>query len=134
MREILFRGKRKDNGKWVYGFLLKLSYPEMKSMRTFIITEDVAVDMTDREIIGDDESIFEIIPETVKQYTGIQNIYEGDIVIDRLTKIRYLIVWKNGAFWLCPLDDMYEALLLSDRMVSASKIGNKWDNPELLER
>jgi len=72
MREILFRGKTKG-GKWVYGFYLQ-SIGEVDVIRTKT--------RTGGRIIWEE---FEVIPETVGQYTGLQDksgkkIFEGDVV------------------------------------------------------
>ena len=78
MREILFRGKRTDNGEWIEGAYSPFNW------NYFLEREEKSQII----IISDDKKIdglwCEVIPETVGQFTGLTDkndvrIFEGDI-------------------------------------------------------
>lgn len=120
MREILFRGKRTDNGEWVYGDLTHSVYK----------IGDTCVGKYGCEI-----GMHQVDPSTVGQYTGLtdkngKRIFEGDVVEYREYG-NLAVVWDDGAFQLMREDTFYDML---DRYTSgiSTVVGNRWDNPELL--
>lgn len=138
MREILFKGKRKDNGEWVEGSLI-----------TSINRAWISSEKTDSQRlrgISNTDAIWraiEIIPDTICQFTGEtdkngKRIWESDVVwlvYDGKEHI-YQIVWDNSEldFKATNGEENYgsnfEYLLCCDEI---EVIGNIFDNPELLQ-
>ena len=119
MREIIFRGKRKDNGEWVYGSL--------QCFKGFSI-----FDMTLKNFVPVDS-------KTIGRYTGLtdengKKIFEGDIV-----KRRHIVYDFSGEGHVhCRIADVKydKAFFYPRNLILDSKsviIGNIHDNPELLE-
>lgn len=118
MKQILFRGKRVDNGEWTEGYFFKTWH------KVFLLWG----------MTGDCPNMEEVIPETVGQFTGLcdkngNKIFEGDIVRDldgRIYEIKYFdfewIAEQPKSFWIN-----------IKHLKPCEVIGNIHDNPELLE-
>ena len=126
MREILFRGKRTDNGEWVEGDLLHYESGEMAICKGF---SKYGYEAT--EIIGR----YKVIPKTIGQFTGLtdkngKRIFEGDIVRYE-DDIGYVIYNGDDARFLVDSPNMYISMDYSNEF---EVIGNIHDNPELLQK
>lgn len=135
MREILFRGKRKDNGKWVYGFYAL--FASNKGLKHGIYT-------------GAENGCvipYEVDPETIGQFTGLtdrngKKIFEGDIVKEwsshwktpLKTEINiYEVVCEYlGSLHLIRKTEYGENSTPLYRRSVVEVIGNIYDSPELL--
>lgn len=127
MREILFRGKRKKNGKWVEGYYQQ-RYDAFENIQHLIFW---AKSYTVWEYS-------EIDPESVCQYTGLtdkdgRKIFEGDILKSDLGKIGKIAFNESHmAFMIleCVENKYYHVEECSGNHMEV--IGNVFDNPELV--
>ena len=142
MREILFRGKRINNGEWVYGNYCGAEYFEGDGIEHLIIE------------ISRNGSSAHIIPETVEQYTGLtdkngKKIFEGDIVkaddyifVVKFGKCGGVANAENFGYIGFYFEAFSESTKLSAKyglrddicyFTDIEVIGNIHDNPELLK-
>lgn len=154
MREIRFRAKRKDNGEWVHGYLVRAGkHEDGKTHKVFYI----AMNRYDwasifNEDTCDDTFIWRRVDEnTVGQYTGLNDdngveIYEGDIVCSRFPENCSrageicnigVIKFRDGMFGIewewAGKNDFPLRGLGEDYHKEIEVIGNIFDNPELLK-
>ncbi len=131
-REILFRGKRTDNGEWTQGYLFRIWEKAYICWGT----------------VNDIPDMKEVDPETVCQYTGLidkngRKIFEGDVVKalykpkdEDLTTDYFIIKWDKYCCkyvgYYTRKENEYNPLLFGSQ-VSFEIIGNIFGNPELME-
>lgn len=142
MREILFRGKRKDNGEWVYGGYARLSNHACFSHNlkyTHFIMKDESIDIGIGALVD-----YEVIPETVGQFTGLTDkngtkIFEGDICRNTKTGEVVSVKWHGtfaGFVWSRRRNDNGNLFDFGELFRAHDKyevIGNIHDNEELLK-
>lgn len=124
-REILFRGKRVDNGEWVEGFYCPRPYSHFPCEPSIFPIATI-----DKEWYG-----IEVIPETVGQYTGLNDknnvkIFEGDIL--KFRSGIYSVEWDNEHSKFLQRDGQFSREL-HIWIAKSEIVGNIHDNPELLK-
>ena len=152
MREILFRGKRVDNGEWAIAHNIVIGKSEKCTTRVFIVPKGEYIDDA---ITKDNRLILvmpqvEIVPETIGQYTGLtdkngKKIFEGDVILfedESPTNYEYHdstemrcgeIKFDWGEFYLTNRVAVEMSDLVYDNKLDGQIVGNIHDNPELLK-
>ena len=130
MRDILFRGKRTDNGEWVYGLLCRVgdTYANIRRMDTAVL--------------------YSVLTNTIGQFTGLtdkngRKIFEGDIIHLEYSQVFFggvyfgeytaEVSYKEGCFITDGTNngDEIETPLSGFDNDEVEIIGNIHDNPEL---
>lgn len=136
MREILFRGKRLDNGEWITGHLLRYG-----DGRARIVPNN-----TDIFCFEKDESIIQTVahrvdPKTVGQYTGFvdengRKIFDGDILSVYNSKaFLFVVEWNGNQYVLkCTSNGVSDNILnVIESPEDVEVVGNIYDNSELIK-
>lgn len=130
MREILFRGKRLDNGEWAYGSL----FVSETDASTYIVCGSWRVKVE-----------FEVEPATIGQYTNSIDennvkIFEGDIVHFCQSNDRRMDEWdcvavyvKGGLMFREIPNSSHSSAGHYIPRTRCIVIGNIHDNPDILE-
>ena len=130
-REILFRGKRTDNSEWVYGDFLK-SYC-------------VYVGYEASSAIYDGKRFYEVITETIGQFTGLTDkngvkIFEGDILLSeswgantRSKRKTHIVEWGRSNWLASGYNGTIKVKPSLDIKSDWQVIGNIHDNKELIK-
>lgn len=132
MREYKFRGKIIDHrtrfiktlgykvGDWIYGENISTEHDDIEPDKIHVFICGIRVD-----------------PDTVGQCIGLEDcdgskVYEGDIVQDLDDAVLGVVYWdKDQAGFMFEFDT---CLIEGTYSYCYPVVGNKWDNPELLEQ
>ena len=139
MREILFRGKRMDNGEWVEGWY----QPETTIKYWDGRQETIGVTISYKVEDGFLEDTL-VDPSTIGQYTGLtdkngKRIFEGDIVktsdithecVIQIPGESFEIAMRKGC-WVMVAGEDWDFLETNHECIEV--IGNIHDNQELLK-
>jgi uncharacterized phage protein (TIGR01671 family) len=137
-REIIFRGKRIDNGEWLFGDLRHIFHGEY---RAHIVDNSNGLN---NGVCG-----LEVDSSTIGQFTGLtdkngRKIFEGDIIKWKYLcndHLVYQVVYEKGTAGFVTRRnfnnrdgiDCYSDSVFDDDGDMSEVIGNIHDNPELLE-
>ena len=148
MREIIFRGKRLDNGEWAEGYLYEHE-PELVGIVSENDVPEPSKWFIARTGFADwnmprPAEFVEVDPSTVGQYTGLKDkhgkkIFEGDILGSRYDDLYpddvaiEVVTWLRNGWYIQQGNNLPDALCEYGVLPYSEVIGNIHDNPELLK-
>ena len=150
MRDVIFRGKRVDNGEWVEGFFVERIDRLALIPKCYILVQEEDTSGITGEPTGylnTEFSWYEVIPETVGQYTGLTDkngkmVFEGDVIfckkhidgnfVDAFIEFGF-VEMKYGAFGLHRRQGFYRPFKDWLEDYELEVIGNIHDNKEILD-
>lgn len=99
MREIIFRAKKEEDGRWVYGNLIqsKLAATEIMEYQA----EMSAIDFEGNKQYTEFRTLHKVEEDTIGMYIGREDchgrrIYEGDIIYTDERGMRYVVVYDTN--------------------------------------
>jgi hypothetical protein len=143
-RDIKFRGKRTDNGKWCTGYFV------IADKKHYIFTGETGLSRVSpaHVLMYEDFVRFEVIPETVGQFVCMipntsmyvdnsRELYEGDLIRYKGGKTVYRVTFKYNRFYgISNEGDEWGVFTCSlgekKSLERIEIIGNIHDNPDLL--
>lgn len=136
MREILFRGKKKDNGEWIEGFFVQQKDKCYICANPYQLMDGYSSKNGQHYGFGD---FYEVEQETIGQYAELKDkcrkgIFEGDI-------LSFTQKGQNAKGVVSVVDGCFFAIIegqkcwLSEgiKRYKGRIVGNIFDNPELLK-
>lgn len=130
MKEIIFRGKRKDNKEWVQGYYFK-------RVRNFAGLKTIEHCYIQYETWDEGFITYKVYPKTVSQFTGLvdkhgKKIFEGDILAKGFEL--YEVRWNPEQVRWGIYSDNYEVAGFTKFSETYFEVvGNIYDNKELEE-
>lgn len=129
----LYKAKRADNGEWVHGY-----YAVIGGREVIIKNQEEKYYAVDEGKNSSGNEIVPIRPATLCQCTGLKSengnlIWENDIVTLPTEEDFFVICWDKDDAKFCFENNSITADFDNYWGWQTEVIGNKFDNPELLE-